>query len=56
MIGAADHHLRHLFDLRRRPWLRALLHFELLLWSINALGLGWYILGVFRDFSCISPA
>jgi len=56
MGGAADQRLRRLFDLRPRPWLRNLLRLELVLWSINALGLGWHIVGVFRDFPFISPA
>ena len=56
MGGAADQRLRRLFDLRTRPWLRNLLRLELVLWSINALGLGWHIVGVFRDFPFISPA
>jgi hypothetical protein len=56
MSGAADQRLRRLFDLGPRPWLRNLLRLELVLWSINALGLGWHIVGVFRDFPFISPA
>ncbi len=53
---AASDRARRPFDLRRRPWLRRLLRLELLLWGVNALGLGWHILGVFRDFPSISPA
>ncbi len=53
---AASDRARRPFDLRRRPWLRRLLRLELLLWGINALGLGWHIVGVFWDFSSISPA
>lgn len=53
---AASDRVRRPFDLRRRPWLRRLLRLELLLWGINALGLGWHIVGVFRDFPSISPA
>jgi hypothetical protein len=53
---AASDRARRPFDLRRRPWLRRLLRLELLLWGINALGLGWHILGVFWDFPSISPA
>lgn len=56
MGGGADQHLRRVFDLRPRPWLRVLLRLELVLWSVNALGLGWHIAGVFRDFTFISPA
>lgn len=53
---AASDRVRRPFDLRRRPWLRRLLRLELLLWGINALGLGWHIVGVFWDFPSISPA
>ena len=35
MLGAANHHLGRLFDLRPRPWLRKLLQFEVLLWSLK---------------------
>ncbi|MFM7236702.1 MAG: hypothetical protein ACKOYK_08025 [Cyanobium sp.] len=56
MIGAANHHLGRLFDLHPRPWLRKLLQFVVLLWSLNALGLGWHIFVVFRDFPYIAPA
>jgi hypothetical protein len=44
------------FNLRSRPWLRDLLRLQLVLWGLNALGLGWHILGVFRSFPWISPA
>ncbi len=44
------------FNLRSRPWLRELLRLQLVLWGLNALGLGWHILGVFRSFPWISPA
>jgi hypothetical protein len=44
------------FNLRSRPWLRDLLRLQLVLWGINALGLGWHILGVFLSFPWISPA
>jgi len=44
------------FNLRARPWLRDLLRLQLLLWGLNALGLGWHILGVFQSFAWISPA
>lgn len=56
MGGGANTRLRRVFHLRSRPWLRNLLRLELLLWSINALGLGWHIVGVFRTFPLISPA
>lgn len=56
MSGAKDRRLRRLFNLHSRPWLRDLLRMELVLWSINALGLGWHILGVFGQFSLISPS
>jgi hypothetical protein len=44
------------FNLRSRPWLRDLLRLQLVLWGINALGLGRHILGVFLSFPWISPA
>jgi hypothetical protein len=44
------------FDLRSRPWLYDLMRLQLVLWGLNALGLGWHILGVFRSFPWISPA
>ena len=44
------------FNLRARPWLRDLLRLQLLLWGLNALGLGWHIVGVFQSFPWISPA
>ncbi len=56
MSRSADGHIQRLFNLRSRPWLRDLLRLQLLLWSINALGLAWHILGVFRSFPLISPA
>jgi hypothetical protein len=56
MGGGSDPSLRRVFDLRSRPWLLNLMRLELLLWSINALGLGWHIVGVFQTFPLISPA
>lgn len=56
MSRSADRRIQRLFNLRSRPWLRDLLRLQLLLWSINALGLAWHILGVFRSFPLISPA
>ena len=56
MSQASDQRLRRLFDLNSHPWLLLLLRLELALWSLNALGLGWHIFGVFRDFPYISPA
>jgi hypothetical protein len=56
MGRSADRRIQRLFNLRSRPWLRDLLRLQLLLWSINALGLAWHILGVFRSFPLISPA
>ena len=56
MSQASDQRLRRLFELTSRPWLLSLLRIELVLWSINAVGLGWHVFGVFRDFPYISPA
>ncbi|MFM7464335.1 MAG: hypothetical protein ACKO28_02475 [Cyanobium sp.] len=57
MGSRADRHVRRLFDLRSRTWLRRLLWLEFVLWSINAIGLGWHIAKVMLlDFSFISPA
>jgi hypothetical protein len=56
MSRSADRRIQRLFNLRSRPWLRGLLRLQLLLWSINGLGLAWHILGVFRSFPLISPA
>lgn len=56
MSQASDQRLRRLFELKSRSWLLTLLRLELVLWSINALGLGWHIFGVLREFPFISPA
>lgn len=56
MSRSADPRIQRLFNLRGRPWLRDLLRLQVLLWGINALGLGWHIIGVFRAFPLISPA
>ena len=55
MSGSKNRSLRRRFNLHSRPWLRVLLRAELILWSINALGLTWHILGVFRQFTLIAP-
>jgi hypothetical protein len=56
MSSAEDQRLRRLFNLHSRPWLRNLVRTELVLWCINALGLGWHIVGVFQTFPLISPS
>jgi hypothetical protein len=56
MANSSSPHLRRLFDLRRRRWLRNLLVLELGLWGLNGVGLTWHILSVLGKFDYISPA
>lgn len=56
MANSSSAHLRRLFDLRGRRWLRDLLILELGLWGLNGLGLTWHIFSVLGKFNYISPA
>jgi hypothetical protein len=56
MANSSSPHLRRLFDLRRKRWLRDLLIIELGLWGLNGIGLAWHILSVLGKFNYISPA